>query len=95
MRTIMMFLAAAAFTIAACAPVETSASSGAVSGVGGGSTSVATGAGGNGGSCGGCDDGNPCTSDFCESGECKHAAYTSKIPCSADGSKMCVGGVCQ
>ena len=46
----------------------------------------------------GCDDGNPCTSDSCDSGSCSNVALADGVSCPADGDSCtrdeCVSGVC-
>jgi len=41
--------------------------------------------------CGSCDDGNPCTSDTCETGQCVHRAAADDAPC---GGGRCHAGLC-
>jgi RHS repeat-associated protein len=51
---------------------------------------------------GGCDDGNPCTVDSCDAGQCQHGPAATGTPCgdsnacngaeTCDGAGVCVGG---
>lgn len=65
---------------------------------GGGEGGATGGAGGEGGGCGSpddCDDGNPCTEDYClDSGACSNPEDTLHIVCGDDAAGNCWKGAC-